>query len=222
LEDEDRADIAAAWLSRLDDILGNRELAKVTMEQSRVSEAQLHYLYQNKDRIASLLEWDADKVNSSLYRKMFNLAVADEGTRGNAFETTIASFDKSMVNYARKDLEIYNAINQDRDMDRVVEIFKSSLSGVNRLSLEEFCNLLIDYSPYLETAHVQDIQFTLESYKFSQADLGKECWLYLAQLICYSKAGDAMNAKAVGVKAYHHENTPASYKKILKESFGIT
>ena len=225
LEDADRGAVASDWLSTQDDILANAELAKAALLFSDVTEEHLGYLYQNQERIAELLGWDKEKITTTLYRKLFQLALTagKDATRGsNGFENMISRFDKSRLQYALIDHSLMVSIYEDRDADAAMKTLINSLAGRNRLTLKEFCSLLIDYSPRFETEQVLLLNAALDKYVLSASDKGMECWFYIAQVIGFSKSGEIDKAKTAAEKAFRHPNTPEQYKQILGESFEIS
>jgi hypothetical protein len=150
------------------------------------------------------------------------LSADEENTRGgNAFDVVINKFDRDRLNYAHADLQMLKAIYEDQDAEKAMTILIGTLQGEKRLSLKEFCGLLIDYSPRFETGQVKLLNDALEKYMILPSDHGQECWLYLAQVISYAKSGNLTGAKEAAVKAHGHPAIPQEYKKILEESFGV-
>ena len=224
LEDGNRGPVAADWLSTQSDILASEELARAALLYSDVNETQLAYLYRNKDRIQKLLGWDELKTNTTLYRKLFTMAlnmVDTDKDEAVAFSALIQKFEPLNLYYALKDLELLLVLNRDRDSKKGIEILGASIKGTERISLAQMVALLIDYSPRFNKDDMEIFRLTLENYQFSSVDAGQECWLYLAQVICYSKLDDQANAKVAAAKAYQHANLPDDYKAILKESYNL-
>ncbi len=225
LEDENRGAVASEWLGAQEDILANAELAKATLLYSDVNEEQLAYLYQHQDKIGELLGWDQEKISTTLYRKLFKLAFDnnENNVRGpNMFENTISKFDNAKKQYAVIDLAMLTAIHQDRDAEKGMDILIGTLSGQDRLTLKEFCALLIDYSPQFATSQVSRLSDVLEKYVIQSSEKGMECWFYLAQVICYSKSNELAKAKEAAEKAFRHPNIPGQYKTILAETFELS
>lgn len=225
LEDNNRGTLASDWLATQEDILANAELANAALLYSDANEEQLAYLYQNQDRIGALLGWDKDKISTTLYRKLFKYALekGEPDTRGaGSFEGIIGRFNPGRLKYALIDLAMLNAIYDDRDIEKAMDILIGTITGADRLNLEEFCSLFIDYSPRFEIEQVTRLSGILDKFTIQSSDKGFECWFYLAQVICYSKSNEFVKAKEAAEKAYSHPNIPEQYKTILAETFELT
>lgn len=223
IEDVSRGGIAADWLSGQADILATAELAKSAM-LADVNEVQLAYLYKEKKRIQELLKWDADKTAAKLYHKTFNLALKEFDNKAGAvikFTNVIRKFDPARVNYALKELHLTVALNLDNDNAKAIAVITGSLKGKERLTLKETADLLLDYVPRFEEADMQQLKKGLDAYTFTGTDKSQECWMYLMQVICYSRIGENSKAKLFAQKAYKHAGLTQEYKNLLKESFGL-
>ncbi len=223
MEDVSRGGIAADWLSGQADILASAELAKAAM-LADVNEEQLAYLYKEKKRIQQLLKWDADKTAAKLYHKTFNLALKGFDNKAGAivkFTNVIRKFEAAKVNYALKELQLTVALNLDNDNAKAIAVITGSLKGKERLTLKETADLLLGYVPRFEEADMQQLKKGLDIYTFIGTDKTQECWMYLMQVICYSRIGENSKAKVFAQKAYKHAGLTQEYKNLLKESFGL-
>ncbi|MFZ1535690.1 MAG: hypothetical protein WAT14_16080, partial [Chitinophagaceae bacterium] len=224
MEDNNRGAVAADWLSSQKDILANTELAKATMLYTDVNETQLTYLYKEKKKIQELLGWDADKVNLKLYYKLFTLALSKYDNKNKTtigFINIIKKYEPSKVNYALKSLQVLTALNVDNDQAKAMGIISNSLKGKDRLTLKETAGLLFDFIPRFDEDAIAKLKSTLALYTFAPADKGHECWLYLMQVVCYSRLGENTIAKTFAEKANKQGCLPLEYKNFLKESFGL-
>lgn len=224
MEDNNRGAVASDWLSSQKDILATAELAKATMLYTDVNETQLAYLYKEKKKIQELLGWDADKVNLKLYYKLFTLALSKyDNTKGTTieFSNLIKKFEPTKANYALKSLQVLNALNAENDQVKAMSIITNSLKGKNRLTLKETAGLLFDFIPRFDEDAIANLKTNLALYIFTPTDKGNECWLYLMQVVCYSRLGENTKAKTFAEKANKQGCLPLEYKNFLKESFGL-
>ncbi len=226
LEDDDKKDILRAYLRSKPDILGNKDIAgTVLMYTDELNDKQLSYLHSNKAKIGQLMGWDADRTTAVLYKKLFRQAVTvytRSSDNLDSFKLLIKKFDPKKENYAVKDLAFRTAVFVDKDMDKAADLLVQYLEDTKKpVAIDDLAGWLLDYSSSFEAAQFRKINTRLSLFRFRPIDKDKEYWLYLMQMICYTQAGDTVNAKSVAEKAYRHPGLPLEYKEVLKESYGF-
>jgi len=223
MQDHNRGSIASGWLAEQTDILATAELAKATM-LSEVNEEQLAYLYKEKKKLQQLLQWDADKVNTQLYQKLFNLALKTytiQSPSTTGFASVIKKFEPLRVSYAVKDLQLFIALNYDNDQAKAINILISSLQGKGKLTLKDHAGLFFDYVSRFEEDAIIQLKTKLAAYVITLADKGQESWLYLVQAVCHSRLGENDKAKILAGKATKQGGLPLEYQNFLNQSFGL-
>ena len=227
LDDSDKESIIADYLRGKDDILGNQDIATtVLMYTDNLTDKQLTYLHSNQTKIGQLMEWDASRTASVLYKKLFRQAAAlYEKSNNNidSFSAMVRKFDPGKENYAVRDLLFKVAVFIDKDNNKATNLLIQYLKDTKKpVSIDALAGWLLDYSSSFETADFKKINDQLGLFKLRPIDKGQEYWLYLMQMMCYVKAGNEVKAKLFAEKAYHHPGLPVEYKEVLKDSYGFT
>ncbi|MEO7922558.1 MAG: thioredoxin domain-containing protein [Chitinophagaceae bacterium] len=226
LEDGDKDAIMAAYLRSKTDILGNKDMASTVLRYAaNLTDKQLSYLHSSKQKIAQLMEWDAARTSSVLYKKLFRQAAAayERNYNLDSFRALIRKFDPGKENYAVKDLQFKVAVFIDKDMGKAADLLIQYMGDKKQpVDIETIASWLLDYSSSFEAAHFAKINTRLASFQVRPIDKDKEYWLYLMQMLCYAQAGDEAKARSFAEKAYHHKNLPEEYRDILKTSYGLT
>ena len=227
LEDSDKEGIIAAYLKSKSDILGNKDIANtVLMYTDKLTDQQLTYLHSNQTKIAQLMEWDADRTSAVLYKKLFRQAAVVYERSGNkidSFRALIKKFDPKKENYAVKDLLFRVAVFVDKDINKATNLLIQYLKDTQKpVGIDAMAGWLLDYSSSFEAEHFKKINDQLTLFKIRPIDKGKEYWLYLMQMICYTQAGDETKAKSFAEKAYRHAGLPVEYKEVLRDSYGFS
>lgn len=226
LDDTDKEQIIAAYLGSKADILENKETAStVLMYTDDITDKQMSYLHSNKARIGQLMEWDSERTASVLYKKLFRQAVIvyeRSGKNIDSFSALVRKFDPTKENFATKDLLFRVAVFVDKDMDKATNLVIQYLKdGKKPVSIDELAGWIMDYSSSFEAGQFSKINTQLGLFKLRPMDKGKEYWLYLVQMLCFTQAGDTVKAKSFAAKAYQHPGIPVEYKEVLKESYGF-
>ncbi len=227
LEDADKEKIMADYLRTKPDILGNKDIATtVLLFDHYLDDQQLSYLHTHKARIGELMEWDAERTNAVLYKKLFRQAAVVYERSGNnidSFRTLVRKFDPQQENFAVKDLHYREAVFVEKDMNKASSLLLQYLQDTKQpADIDALAGWLLDYSSSYDESQIRKISAALDLFKLRSMDKGKEYWLYLMQVICAVKTGDTARAKTVAGKAYHHAGLPVEYKEILKETYGFT
>jgi thiol-disulfide isomerase/thioredoxin len=222
LEDTNRGATAASWLSAQKDILGTAELARAALLYTDVTESQLVYLYTQKNKIQELLGWDQMKTEHALYRKLFNMAMTayEKDNSPQNFLALIRKFDAARTGVAWVELKMIDALTM-KDSEEAMKLLSNGLTAKDRIYLDDLCFLFLDYSTRFNKADIETLVDALNKYSFTSSDKGKECWLYLTNVICYAKLENAAKSRENAELAMGYAELPESYRLVLKESYGL-
>ena len=91
----------------------------------------------------------------------------------------------------------------------------------NAVSLETVSNWMIDNVDAFDRSDFLNLDLALQDYKFRKTDTGKECWIYLMQMMAAAKLEKAEKAKEFALKAYQHPNLPEVYKTALRSNYEL-
>ncbi len=222
IDDISRGNIAAGWLSVQPDLLATAELAKATMLYANVNEKQLTYLYKEKKKIQQLLKWDTDKTTTALYQKLFRLAVKSfdkSNPSTSEFSNMINKFEPTKLSYALKELQFFTALKLDGDQEKAMNLLITGLKANQKFSLKEAAILLFNYVAEFDEPALSKLKTSLTAYRFTSADKGKECWLYLMQVEVNLTLQDYTNLQTLASKAYKHGGLTQQYKDYVKGLF---
>lgn len=222
IDDISLGDIAASWLSGQTDLLATVELANATMLYATVNEKQLSYLYKEKKKIQLLLKWSTDEINTTLYQKLFNLAVksVDKGNPSTTgFSNMISKFESTKGSYALKELQFFTALKIDNDQAKAMNLLITGLKANQKASLKEAAILLFTYVAEFDEPSLTKLKSSLTAYRFASADKGNECWLYLMQIVTGLQLQDYTNLQELASKAYKHGGLTQQYKDYVREMY---
>ena len=222
IDDISLGDIAASWLSGQTDLLATVELANATMLYATVNEKQLSYLYKEKKKIQLLLKWSTDEINTTLYQKLFNLAVksVDKGNPSTTgFSNMISKFESTKGSYALKELQFFTALKIDNDQAKAMNLLITGLKANQKASLKEAAILLFTYVAEFDEPSLTKLKSSLTAYRFASADKGNECWLYLMQIVTDLQLQDYTNLQELASKAYKHGGLTQQYKDYVREMY---
>lgn len=226
LEDADAEDILNEYYKIKTDILANKDVAATAILYTKnLTDKQLAYLYASKAKISSLLQWDEEKTNETLYGILFSKAVAAYENNNNSIESfsaIIKKFDPASDNYARKDIAFKIALLIDKDASKAVDLLINYLKDIQKpVAIDAIGHWLIDYSSRFDKEDIKKFATQLDLFKIRSVDKGKEYWYDLLQVLCNINKGDEVKAKEYAQKAYKHPKLPDEYKAILKESYNL-
>ncbi len=219
IDDISLGDIAASWLSGQNDLLATVEIANASMLYAKVTEQQLSYLYKEKKKIQLLLKWSTDEINTTLYQKLFNLAVksVDNGNPSTTgFSNMISKFEPTKGSYALKELQFFTALKIDSDQAKAINWLITGLKANQKNSLKESAILLFNYIAEFDEPALSELKSSLTAYKFTSADKGNECWLYLMQIVTGLQLQDYTNLQELAAKAYKQGGLTKQYKDFVR------
>ena len=219
IDDISLGDIAASWLSGQSDLLATVEIANASMLYAKVTEQQLSYLYKEKKKIQLLLKWSTDEINTTLYQKLFNLAVksVDNGNPSTTgFSNMISKFEPTKGSYALKELQFFTALKIDSDQAKAINWLITGLKANQKNSLKESAILLFNYIAEFDEPALSELKSSLTAYKFTSADKGNECWLYLMQIVTGLQLQDYTNLQELAAKAYKQGGLTKQYKDFVR------
>ncbi len=219
IDDISLGDIAASWLSGQSDLLATVEIANASMLYAKVTEQQLSYLYKEKKKIQLLLKWSTDEINTTLYQKLFNLAVksVDNGNLSTTgFSNMISKFEPTKGSYALKELQFFTALKIDSDQAKAINWLITGLKANQKNSLKESAILLFNYIAEFDEPALSELKSSLTAYKFTSADKGNECWLYLMQIVTGLQLQDYTNLQELAAKAYKQGGLTKQYKDFVR------
>ena len=222
IDDISLGDIAASWLSGQNDLLATVEIANASMLYAKVTEQQLSYLYKEKKKIQLLLKWSTDEINTTLYQKLFNLAVksVDNGNPSTTgFSNMISKFEPTKGSYALKELQFFTALKIDSDQVKAMNLLINGLKANQKASLKEAAILLFNYVGEIDNPSLTKLKSSLTAYRFASADKGNECWLYLMQIVTGLQLQDYTNLQELASKAYKHGGLSQQYKDYVREMY---
>lgn len=219
IDDLSRGDIAAGWLSVQTNLLATVELANATMLYATVNEKQLTYLYKEKKKIQLLLKWSTDEINTSLYQKLFSLAAnsfdkSNPSTTG--FSNIINKFEPTRLSYALKELQFFTALKIESNQEKAINWLIEGLKANQKNSLKQSAILLFNYVTEFDEPALSKIKSFLSTYRFTSADKGNECWLYLMQIVTGLQLQDYTNLQELASKAYKHGGLTQQYKDYVR------
>jgi len=224
-EDADKDEIIDKFLATKKDLLINKDIATVLINYSMLKDEDLSMLFKNKARVKLVMDWDDEKLQGELYRLVYSKGVKAYMEKNNslpAFLDVFRKFDPSSLELARQDINFKIDMIMKKDyaagMNKLISYLKETR---NPVKLQTIALWLFNYSENFDKPSLTKFNTALSSFHLRPMDKGKEYYLYLMQMIAYSKLGDELKATAYALKAYKSPGITKEYKDILEENYNV-
>ena len=225
LEDADKEELVKKFLATKKDIFANKEIASLVFYHAEKSDQTISLLLKNRQKLCSLMSWDSANADLELYDLVFSHSLKAYTRNNSSVDSFVALYRKlypSRAETAKKDILFRIQLFVKKDAAAAMRMLISYLKETeNAVSLETVSNWMIDNVDAFDRSDFVNLALALQDYKFRKTDTGKECWIYLMQMMAAAKLEKAEKAKEFALKAYQHPNLPEVYKTALRSNYEL-
>lgn len=225
LEDADKDELVKKFLALKKDMLANKEIASIFLYHAAKSDQEVSFILRNRKKIMILMNWDSTTIDAEYYNLVFSQSLKAYRQPDGGIDSFLAIFrklDPARAGIADADIRFRIQLFADKDPEGAMKLLITYLNDPKKMvPLEMISNWMIDNAEEFSDTDFSHLDEALNSFNPRSMDRGKECWLFLMQMMTSVKTGKAEKAKEFAMKAYAHPSLPETYKKALRSAYEI-
>jgi hypothetical protein len=181
---------------------------------------QLHFLFDNREKIKQLTARSSDELDKTLLSKVRSFAISESLSNEEIdfalFQKTVAQFFPKKAAAETQKMKVKYYFIKEEVTEAIAALEPCLGNTPLKISVEELATIIIDYADIIiEKDQAGTVIKKIGQYQVSAADADLAYYKDLALLIIYYKQGDKKTMETVSARILQNNKTPEEIRELV-------
>jgi thioredoxin-related protein len=218
---EDADSVIASYLSYDNYPLLEKDMLDILLDHVRtLTGEQLHFLFDNREKIKQLTARSSDELDKTLLSKVRSFAISESLSNEEIdfalFQKTVAQFFPKKAAAETQKMKVKYYFIKEEVTEAIAALEPCLGNTPLKISVEELATIIIDYADIIiEKDQAGTVIKKIGQYQVSAADADLAYYKDLALLIIYYKQGDKKTMETVSARILQNNKTPEEIRELV-------
>jgi len=218
---EDVDGVIASYLSHNNYPLLEKNMLDILLDHVRtLTEEQLHFLFDNREKIKQITARSSDELDNALLSKVRSFAISESLSNEEIdfalFQKTVAQFFPKKAAAETQKMKVKYYFIKEEVTEAIAALGPCLENTPLKISVEELATIIIDYAGIIiEKDQAGTVIKKIEQYQVSVAEADLAYYKDLALLIIYYKQGDKKTMETVSARILQNNKTPEEIRELV-------